>query len=123
MFFFVKHCLCLKVVFDDGGNVDQVIHSALISFTIVNIFNDYRNFKLFINDLKLIFINAQISYGKGTIVDFLAEEILNYIAKVENEIHSTPLEIWHKNLIKIQTKIDKHMKSIPTDFQPPISNK
>lgn len=83
----------------------------------------YQTVDLFINDLKLVFINAQTSYGKGTVVDFLAEEILNYIAKVENEIHSTPLEIWHRNLLKIQTKIDKHMKNMPTDFQPSISSK
>lgn len=86
-----------------------------------NLFNgDYTSIDSFLEDLKLVFQNAITYYGASTVYAIMANEILLWISEQEKLINMTEDEIWTKQLIDLQTKLENHIKNKPPMFCPSL---
>lgn len=110
---------------DQLPNYFQIIQKPMdletVKKTLLN--GNYQSIQSFISDLQLIFENAKTYHGKSTVMWFIAEEILQWISKMEESLHLSADQIWYNELAEIQKKIDNHVSNMPPTFKFPKVSK
>ena len=82
---------------------------------------DYHNVDDFISDLHLVFDNAKLYFGKDSVMWYIAEEILQWLNKMEKFANFSAEQVWYHELTEIKEKIEKHISEMPPSFKYPTA--
>ena len=77
---------------------------------------NYKTVDEFVSELKLVFQNTVTYYGPSTVFTMMAEEILLWIQEQEKSINLSEDEKWIRDLIKLQNKLEDHIRNKPPGF-------
>ena len=77
---------------------------------------EYKSVDEFVKELKLPFENAANYHGSNTVYGIVAEEILLWINEQTKFTDLSEDELWYKELVELQEKLENHLKNKPEAF-------
>ena len=108
----------IELVSDGLADYKTKVEKPMDLDTVKNTLYDgkYPSVSAFVSDLKLIWTNTKTYYGENTVFSIISNEVLKWICEAEKDMNTSEEEIWFREMLELELKLESHLSSQPGSF-------